>query len=99
LRLVMKHDGRTRYALAKAADLPQSTLHRMVHEGTGLNIEAIERLADVLGFKVRLVPKGKASTGSPQDAPQEHDKTQGVAKGGTTARTRQAVKKRISKGA
>ena len=62
LREAMERDGRTRYALSKVTGIPASVLHRFVH-GDGLNIQTVEKLADALGYDLRLVKRSKSSKG------------------------------------
>jgi len=46
-------DGRTRKAIAQAADTDPAALHRFYHGERGLNCWALARLADVLGLELQ----------------------------------------------
>jgi len=55
-------DGRTRKAIAQAADIDPAALHRFYHGERGLNCWTLARLADVLGLELQPVkPAPKAS--------------------------------------
>jgi len=60
LRAAIEADGRTRYAIAKAAGLTEATLWRLWHAEGGVSILTAERLAKALGKRVVLVDDRKA---------------------------------------
>jgi hypothetical protein len=51
--------GRDRKSIAIEAGLDPVTLHRMAHAQAGASLEAIERVAAVLGYRVELVSNGR----------------------------------------
>jgi transcriptional regulator with XRE-family HTH domain len=63
MRKAVTASGRTRYALAKQAKIDQAHLLRFMRSDSGLSFDVFERLADVLGLRVTLTPKGKTTKG------------------------------------
>ena len=53
----------TPYAIAKGAGVARSQLSRMMRGESGMNADTIERLADYLGLRITLEPKGKTTKG------------------------------------
>jgi hypothetical protein len=52
----------TSYQLAQRSGMPQSTVHRLLHNAENLPLHNVEMLLDVVGVRVRLVPQGKAKS-------------------------------------
>lgn len=64
IRDAIKTSGETRYAIAKRAGVSQSQLSRLIHGKRGmLRLDTIERLADALGLRITIEPKGKTRKG------------------------------------
>ena len=51
------------YAIAKGAGVARSQLSRLLSGERGLNSETIERLADYLGLRIKIEPKGRTTKG------------------------------------
>lgn len=51
------------YAIAKGAGVARSQLSRLMSGERGLNTETVERLADYLGLRITIEPKGKTTKG------------------------------------
>ena len=47
------------YAIAKGAGVARSQLSRMMRGESGMTADTIERLADHLGLRITIEPKGK----------------------------------------
>lgn len=62
LRRAVESSGQTRYAIARATGIPESTLSRFVAEGKGLRSENIDKLCAHLGLILTTRP-GKARKG------------------------------------
>lgn len=56
-------DPRTDYRLAIDAGVNRSILTRFQRDGKSPTVETIERLADALGYDVRLVKRGRKRKG------------------------------------
>lgn len=54
LRQAIKDDGRSEYRIAAEAGVARSQLTRLA-QGYTLTVETVERLADALGYDVRLL--------------------------------------------
>lgn len=50
----------TPYSIAKGAGVARSQLSRLMSGERGLNTDTIERLADYLGLRIVIEPKGKS---------------------------------------
>lgn len=59
----VKASDQTPYAIAKGAGVARSQLSRLMSGERGLNTDTIERLADYLGFRITIEPKGKTTKG------------------------------------
>ena len=59
LRAAIKASDRSRYRLALEAEIDQSSLSRFMNYKTGLSMEAMDRLAEVL--ELELVARQKAT--------------------------------------
>lgn len=59
----VKASDQTPYAIAKGAGVARSQLSRLLSGERGLNTDTIERLADYLGLKITIEPKGKTTKG------------------------------------
>ena len=57
LRSAIDASGMSRYAVAKAIDLDQSTLSRFMSGKAGLSIETIDKLGELLGLQLVAVRK------------------------------------------
>ena len=53
----------TPYAIAKGAGVARSQLSRMMRGQSGMTADTIERLADYLGLRITIEPKGKTTKG------------------------------------
>ena len=53
LKGAIELDGRSLYAIAKAAGMPYPPLYRFVHGQQGLNLETADKLAEALGLALR----------------------------------------------
>jgi hypothetical protein len=70
LRRAITADGRSRYAIGKAADVDKASLARFMAGKVGLSLPAIDRLVDVLGLELKprtehKTTKGEAVASSP----------------------------------
>ena len=52
LRSAIDASGMSRYAVAKAIDLDQSTLSRFMSGKAGLSVETIDKLGELLGLQL-----------------------------------------------
>ena len=59
----VKASDQTPYAIAKGAGVARSQLSRLMSGERGLNTDTIERLADYLGLRITIEPKGKTRKG------------------------------------
>ncbi len=59
----VKASNESPYAIAKGAGVARSQLSRMMRGESGMNAESIERLADYLGLRITIEPKGKTTKG------------------------------------
>lgn len=59
----VKASDETPYAIAKGAGVARSQLSRLMSGERGLNTDTIERLADYLGLRITIEPKGKTTKG------------------------------------
>lgn len=59
----VKASDETPYAIAKGAKVARSQLSRLLSGERGLSVATIERLADYLGLRITIEPKGKARKG------------------------------------
>jgi transcriptional regulator with XRE-family HTH domain len=57
VREAINKSGMTRYAICKELGLAQSQLSRLMSGETGLRMDALQRLVDLLGFEIVLRPK------------------------------------------
>lgn len=57
LRTAIDGSGMSRYAVAQAIELDQSTLSRFMSGKAGLSVETIDRLGDLLGLKLVTTKK------------------------------------------
>ena len=62
LRHAIDASGMSRYAVAKAIDLDQSTLSRFMAGKAGLALDTVDRLGDLLGLKL-VATKNKPTKG------------------------------------
>jgi transcriptional regulator with XRE-family HTH domain len=63
IRAAVKASDQTPYAIAKGAGVARSQLSRLLSGERGLDSETIERLADYLGLRITIEPKGKTTKG------------------------------------
>ena len=59
----VKASDETPYAIAKGAGVARSQLSRMMRGQSGMTADTIERLADYLGLRITIEPKGKTTKG------------------------------------
>jgi transcriptional regulator with XRE-family HTH domain len=59
IRSAIKASDQTPYAIAKGAGVARSQLSRLLSGESGLSVDAIERVADYLGLRITIEPKGK----------------------------------------
>ncbi len=52
IRRAIRSSGITRYAIAKATGIGQSTLSRFVRGQGGLSLDTLDKLADLLGLEI-----------------------------------------------
>jgi hypothetical protein len=50
----------SRYAIYKATGIDQGSLSKFVHGKSGLSLDSIDRLADLLGLSITTCTKGKS---------------------------------------
>lgn len=63
IEAAVKASDETPYAIAKGAGVARSQLSRMMRGESGMTADTIERLADYLGLRITIEPKGKATKG------------------------------------
>ncbi len=59
----VKASDQSPYAIAKGSGVARSQLSRMMRGHSGMNSDSIERLADYLGLRITIEPKGKTTKG------------------------------------
>ena len=59
----VKASDQTPYAIAKGAGVARSQLSRLLSGERGMTTDTIERLADYLGLRITIEPKGKTTKG------------------------------------
>ncbi len=59
IREAIQASGKSRYRISKDTEITQSQLSRLLSGKRGLSIEALENMAEYLGFEVTLKPKQK----------------------------------------
>ena len=59
----IKASDETPYAIAEGAGVARSQLSRMMRGESGMTADTIERLADYLGLRITIEPKGKTTKG------------------------------------
>ncbi len=62
IREAIRASGKTRYRLSKETSIPQSQLSRLMTGESGLSIESLERLAEVLDLEIIIRPKRSGRT-------------------------------------
>lgn len=63
IREAIRASNETPYAIAKGSGVARSQLSRLLSGESGLSVESIERLADYLGLRITIEPKGKTRKG------------------------------------
>jgi transcriptional regulator with XRE-family HTH domain len=63
IRAAVKASDHTPYAIAKGANVARSQLSRLLSGESGMTVDTIERLADYLGLRITIEPKGKTTKG------------------------------------
>lgn len=63
IRELIEGSGESRYSLARRCGVDEGRLSRLMSGERGLSIDAIEQLADALGFEVVLKPKRSGRKG------------------------------------
>jgi transcriptional regulator with XRE-family HTH domain len=61
MRRTIEESGITRYQLSCKTGVDQSALSRFVKGQRGLQLDAIDRIAEVLGWSLSVEPKSKAT--------------------------------------
>lgn len=59
----VRASDQTPYAIAKGAGVARSQLSRLLSGERGLSVETAEKLADYLGLRIVVEPKGRAPKG------------------------------------
>jgi transcriptional regulator with XRE-family HTH domain len=59
IRRAVDSSGMSRYAICKAIGLPQSAMSRFMAGNSGLSLDTLDKLAELLGFSVATRPKRK----------------------------------------
>jgi hypothetical protein len=59
VRQAIKESGHTRYAISKATGIDQGQLSKLIHGQCGLGLDALERLAEFLGWEIIFRPNAK----------------------------------------
>ena len=62
LRKAIEESGMTRDAIAKTLKVDEARLWRFMHHETGLSVEAVEEVAEFLGYEVRMNRVSKPSS-------------------------------------
>jgi transcriptional regulator with XRE-family HTH domain len=57
LRKLIDASEKTRYRISQETGIDQGQLSRMMHGKAGFSAEALEKLADCLGYKIVFEPK------------------------------------------
>lgn len=63
IRLAVEASDKSRYRIAKESGVTAGQLSRLVSGERGLSVDTIERLADYLGLRITIEPKGKTTKG------------------------------------
>lgn len=63
IRRAVEASGKTRYRIAKESGVSAGQLSRLVNGERGMTVDTIERLADYLGLRITIDPKGKTRKG------------------------------------
>lgn len=60
LREIIKKEGKTIYAVAKAIDVDFSSLYKALKDGGNPGAKTIDRILDTLGYEIKFIKtKGK----------------------------------------
>jgi DNA-binding phage protein len=59
IREAIKASDHTPYAIAKGAKVARSQLSRLLSGESEMRVDTVERVADFLGLRITLEPKGK----------------------------------------
>ena len=59
IRFVIQNCGKTRYRLSKETGIHQSSLSRFVRGKCNLSLNQIDKLAEKIGFEIRIIDGGK----------------------------------------
>ena len=63
IAVAVRASDETPYAIAKGAGVARSQLSRLLSGERGMTTDTIERLADYLGLRITIEPKGKTTKG------------------------------------
>lgn len=63
IRRAVESSDKTRYRIAKESGVSAGQLSRLVNGERGMTVDTIERLADYLGLRITIEPKGKTTKG------------------------------------
>jgi transcriptional regulator with XRE-family HTH domain len=63
IRAAVRASDQTPYAIAKGSGIARSQLSRLLSGESGMSVDTIERLADYLGLRITIEPKGRNRKG------------------------------------
>lgn len=63
IRRAVESSDKTRYRIAKESGVSAGQLSRLVNGERGMTVDTIERLADYLGLRITIEPKGNNTKG------------------------------------
>ena len=59
IRFIIQNCGKTRYRLSKETGIHESSLSRFVRGRCNLSLKQIDKLAENIGFEVKVIEGGK----------------------------------------
>ena len=63
IRAAVEASGETRYRIAQQTGIAESQLSRLMNGERGLSVDTLEILADYLGLRIVIEPRGKTTKG------------------------------------
>ncbi|WP_428387338.1 helix-turn-helix domain-containing protein [Mucisphaera sp.] len=66
IRRAITTSAETRYRIAQGSGVSQAHLSRLVRHESGTSIENAERIADYLGYDIKLIPRPHKARRKPQ---------------------------------